>query len=237
MFVTYVPRDPKSFYVYVLFRDNSEPFYVGKGRGLRWLWHEKSAREGGDTHKDRLIRQILSRRADVPKVKVREGLTNDEARELEVALIAAIGREPRGPLINKTRGGDGCVEPSDDVRIAMGAANKGRKLSAETRAKMSASKKGFKITAEARAIGAAKRIGLKRTEETKAKMRAAKLGRKLTLAHVAKIAAKNRGKVQSPEARAKISAARLANPNISDIVKNSWRPDGPRRTKLKEFAE
>lgn len=230
--MTVYKRDPKGFYVYILFRETGVPFYVGKGRGNRWLWHERSSRDGGNTHKDRLIRGVLDKRTDVPKIKFCEGLTNLEAAEIEKTLILVIGREKDGgPLINQTRGGDGCVDPDDELRHRMGNGMRGRKLSDETRAKMRVAKKGFKISAESRAIGAAKRVGLKRSDETKAKMRAAKLGKKLTPEHVEKIAAKNRGRKFSKEACENMSAARRAI-DVRAIVKRSWRPDGPRRAKL-----
>ena len=225
-------RDPKGFYVYILFRETGIPLYVGKGRGARWFIHEKRAKDG-DTYKDRAIRKILLKRRDVPKIKVAEGLTNKQAALIEIALIAAIGRDDlgKGPLVNLTDGGDGCVSPSRAVRVRMGAKNKGRIHTKETRAKMSAAKQGFQISPEARAIGAAKRTGQKRSEEAKAKMRAAKLGKKLSPEHVAKIAAKNKGRVFSLESRANMSAGRLAI-DVRAIVKNSWRPGGPRRAKL-----
>lgn len=224
-------RDPRGFYVYVLFRETGVPFYVGKGRDARWLFHEKVAKAGG-THKDRLIQRILSKRADVPKVKVREGLTNAEARITEVSLIAAIGREKDGgPLINQTRGGDGCVEPDEEVRYRMGNGMRGRKLSDETRAKMKAAKKGYAMSPEDRARAAKTRTGQKRSDEAKAKMRAAKLGKKQKPEHVAARTAKIRGRKAPPEECARKSAARLAI-DASAIVKNSWRPGGPRRTKL-----
>jgi hypothetical protein len=159
-------------------------------------------------------------------------LTNEEAAAVERAFIAAIGREKDGgPLINQTRGGDGCVDPDDDLRYRMGRGMRGRKLSEATRAKMRAAKKGFKITAEARAIGAAKRTGQKRSDETKAKMRAAKLGKKQRPEVVAARTAKITGKRRSLEQRAKYSEARKRL-DVSAIVANSWREGGPRRTKL-----
>lgn len=206
-------RDPNGFYVYVLFRETGVPFYVGKGRNNRWEWHERSARAGGDTHKDRLIRTILAAGKIIPKVKTHEGLTNEAAAEIEKIMIAAIGREKDGgPLINQTRGGDGCVDPDDELRHRMGNGARGRKLSDEARRKMSESRKGFQISPEARAIGAAKRTGQRRSQESKEKMRAAKLGKKLSPEHVAKIAAKNRGQKRGPiseETRAKMRAAKI----------------------------
>ena len=46
---------------------------------------------------------------EIPKLRVRENLTEDEAFETEIALILAIGRADRGsgPLTNMTDGGEG----------------------------------------------------------------------------------------------------------------------------------
>ena len=98
------------FYVYVLFRENGVPFYVGKGRGKRWFRHEETARgskrRDGNRHKLAVIRKMHVAGLDVPKVKVATSLTDDQACAYEVAWIAAIGRADlgSGPLANMTNG-------------------------------------------------------------------------------------------------------------------------------------
>jgi hypothetical protein len=50
----------KRFYVYVLFRPNGQPFYVGKGLGRRVFNHEMEARNTSiKTHKLNVIRAII----------------------------------------------------------------------------------------------------------------------------------------------------------------------------------
>jgi hypothetical protein len=44
------------FYVYVLFRLDGEPFYVGKGRGRRWKFHATTA-----------IRELSHKAAIIPE--------------------------------------------------------------------------------------------------------------------------------------------------------------------------
>lgn len=44
---------------------------------------------------------------ELPVVKVREGLTESDAFQTEIAFISAIGRGKNGPLVNLTDGGDG----------------------------------------------------------------------------------------------------------------------------------
>ena len=98
----------RDYYVYFLFREEGgEPFYVGKGTRNRWAGHEKDALAGGSSHKARIIRKIIIELSHLPKKKIAEGLTEEEAFALEVRLIADIGRYPNGPLVNKTDGGDG----------------------------------------------------------------------------------------------------------------------------------
>ncbi len=108
-----MPIDPNMFYVYVLFDWLGVPRYAGKGRGQRWLAHERGT-DPVNLLKNEFIEQTWIMIGEVPKVKVREGLTNAEACATEIALISAIGRIDlgTGPLVNMTGGGDGGVDLS-----------------------------------------------------------------------------------------------------------------------------
>ncbi len=114
------------FYVYVLFRWNGTPMYVGKGRRRRIDQHRSPAFHRKSSHKDRTIAKTLRILGDLPRVKLREGLSNEESQEIERALISALGRYPNGSLLNGTDGGDG-------------SAGRVFSVSEETRAKMRAS--------------------------------------------------------------------------------------------------
>lgn len=152
------------YYVYVLFRpDTGTPFYVGKGRGRRWTNHKHHVRPGR-SHKDNIIARAKARGLDVPVVKIACGLTNDAAIEREIALIAAIGREPLGPLVNLTSGGEGASGISEATKDKRRAnmhhlrtptakakrvlARTGMPVAAETRLKISTSLKGRKQPAD-----------------------------------------------------------------------------------------
>lgn len=90
-----VERASRMFYVYVMFRPDGSPCYVGKGQGDRWATHNQ-----GRTHNNDLA-AIIEEYGELPVVKVRENLTDEEARSVEGALIAAIGRVGRGgTLVN-----------------------------------------------------------------------------------------------------------------------------------------
>jgi hypothetical protein len=51
---------------------------------------------------------------------LRNDLTRQEAIDLEIALIYAIGRHPYGPLANIVRGGEGLADPTPEFRIKHG---------------------------------------------------------------------------------------------------------------------
>lgn len=68
-------------------------FYVGKGTGSRIDRHEDEARRGVQSRKCDIIRQIWAKGGQVVKRKVSEGLTNQEALDLESRMIAHYGYE------------------------------------------------------------------------------------------------------------------------------------------------
>lgn len=223
-------REMKSvYYVYVLFRENGVPFYVGMGKGDRWLAHEKRA-VFRQTHKDRVISLTVAAIGELPKVKVHEGLLRADALAAEIALIAAIGREPYGPLINQTRGGDGVFDLPEEtkrlMRAKISAKTKGRKQSPDHTAKIRAAHIAMRkviapeqrlaislaLSGRKRPDLSAARKGKPLSEEAKAKLRA----RTVTDEARAKISAALTGRPCSPETAAKISAAQLGTKRSAD---------------------
>lgn len=133
------PISRRESYVYALYqRDGATPFYIGIGTGKRWLIHERDAKRGV-SRKDRIIAKMqIDGFSEIPKRKLISGLTRIEAASIEVALIAAIGRSPNGPLVNHTRGGDGAGDLSEEARAKKSSRNKASWLDPEVRRKRSA---------------------------------------------------------------------------------------------------
>ena len=124
----------KIYYVYQYLRKDGTPYYIGKGKGDRMY----------TTH-----------RVAVPKDKSRiqviyENLTNDEAIQIEIELIAKYGRKDLGTgiLRNMTAGGEGSpgriVKHSEETKAKISKAMIGIKRSEETKAKIAASRTGEK---------------------------------------------------------------------------------------------
>lgn len=138
-------------YVYVLFRpDGVTPCYVGKGRGNRWLHHEKR-HTNPKQYVNPSLRTIISRNGGtLPKTRTPECLADAEAVELEMFLIADIGKRPLGPLVNLTDGGDGLSGHvrSPEVREKISIAHTGKKHTQEQRDRMSQSRLGKKPSTE-----------------------------------------------------------------------------------------
>ena len=126
------------YYVYILFDWKGLPFYVGKGKGDRWIKHETQTKDV-NVRKKRKIRKTLAFLGEIPKIKIQEGLTAKKALEYEILLISIIGRGLNGPLVNMTDGGDGFNDPSGTVAAKISRTLTGRKNgppSEETRRKI-----------------------------------------------------------------------------------------------------
>lgn len=196
------------FYVYVYFRLDGSPCYVGKGRGERWLVHERQ-----ESHNQHFNRIISKAGASLPKVKTREGLTNAAAIETEIALIAAIGRADlgSGPLVNHTIGGDGSRghihTMSASSRRKLSAAKMGHAVSKETREKISRALRGRSLSSEHKEKVSA---GIKASGKAAAHILDLAnqcRGKRLSQEHCEKVRLANIGKNRSPEARAAMSEA------------------------------
>lgn len=201
-----IPQERRDFYVYVIFRSDGRPCYVGKGRGGRWKSH---AYKSTNIHLRRLYAKAASA---LPAIKVREHLTEFDALRTEVALIAAIGRGERGPLVNLTNGGDGISGHihTDECKSRISAATAGKPKHAGFGKLISLRQKGIpKSDAHCIAIGTAAR-GRKHSEETKARIGNTQKGRKkspFSAEHCAKLSAAMSGALLSDAHKANIAAA------------------------------
>jgi hypothetical protein len=142
----------RSAYVYILFRPDGTPCYVGKGHGDRWLNHERYPQFSTNKNLANLVRKSKLLGHELPKVIIRRNVTDKKAFEIEKAFIKAIGRKvDGGPLVNFTLGGEGTSghkgrnhwngKTHPKVSRAIGVALKGREFSKESRRKMSESAK------------------------------------------------------------------------------------------------
>ena len=109
-FYVYAILDPRraGVFKYGNWKFEFEPFYIGKGKGVRYASHLKKPGSTG-LPKARKINKILEAGYQpIPMIK-RYGLTEKEAFDLEIKLISVIGRlnKKTGPLTNLTDGGEG----------------------------------------------------------------------------------------------------------------------------------
>ena len=206
----------RRFYCYILFYPDGTPFYVGKGQGARWEKHWTDS-YCVRSKKNAIINKIKASGKEMPKVKVAEGLTSDEALAVERALIAAIGRFPNGPLANQTDGGEGPagrIQSVEEIAKRV-AANTGKKRTPEQIAKFVAARTGVPLTAEHRASISAVQKGKKRSPESiekfSASMKLYWAGLKESGPVRLRMSDMNIGSKRTVESRAKMSAAQKAN--------------------------
>jgi hypothetical protein len=114
-YYVYVFLDPDKpgKYEYLDFKFNFEPFYVGKGKGLRMTRHLNLSQlnAGNNTIKEGKLKRIMEKGFNPLDfvVMVRTKLEEKEAHDLEALLITTIGRLnlKTGVLANLTSGGEG----------------------------------------------------------------------------------------------------------------------------------
>lgn len=149
----------QDYYVYQYLREDGTPYYVGKGT------RDRAFKKQGHTVplpiKDRIS-------------FVKTNLTEDEAHELEIDLIARYGRKDNGTgiLRNRTDGGEG---------------SSGRVYSEETKQKLREARALQMISDETRKKMSKAHTGRVHSEKTKAKMAKAAQGRKKSPEELAKI--------------------------------------------------
>lgn len=201
-------------YVYVIFRLDGSPCYVGKGRGNRLHNHDTRST---NPHLTNIVAKVKKLGKELPKVKIRQNLTDEQAFAIEVALIAAIGRKANGgPLVNMTDGGDGLLNPSAETRAKMSAKAKARSLTPEGRARILAmvklSASGPK-SLETRAKMSASYKLLKKTPEHQAAINRAITGKLKSASHIEAMRKSRTGKPTKPATQSrkeKVRAASLA---------------------------
>ncbi len=179
-----------NYYVYMYISPITNlPFYVGKGKGRRYLSHLKhQSKFDGNKHKKNKINEILNNYL-VPIIEIiSSGLTEDDAFILEKDTIEKYGRlnNQTGILCNMTDGGEGQSGwiPSIDYREKMSKSTSGEKNgmygkthTIESRKKMSEWQSQKKVSIETKEKMSSNRMGEKNsfygkshTDETKKKI-------------------------------------------------------------------
>lgn len=99
------------YYVYLLLdpRNYYAPFYIGKGKKGRWKDHLSPSRDGQNRFKNSVITKIKATGQDIPVLIWQTNMSEKDAYDLEIELIARFGRriDESGILTNLTLGGEG----------------------------------------------------------------------------------------------------------------------------------
>lgn len=175
------------YYTYAYLREDGSPYYIGKGKGKR-AW--------SGCHRVNLP-------VDPSRIQIiKDGMTNDESKALEIELIARYGRKDLGTgiLHNQTDGGDGANlkgkqngmygrTHSEEVRAKIKAARAKQVIKPRTEEQCEAQSKRFKGRVRPPRIDG---LPDHHSEEAKAKIAASHLGKP-----------KKKGYIQSEEQKRK----------------------------------
>jgi hypothetical protein len=191
------------YYVYAYLREDLTPYYIGKGSGKR-AWTST---------------RVTSKPTDLSRICIlQNNLTEQEALDLEVKLIAQYGRKDIGTgiLRNLTDGGDGVSgritnfteEWKAKLRKPKKMSETGRKALSEYAKKRIPWNKGKAMSEEQKKKLSEANTGKKRTNEVKEKMsqqRQGKPGKKHSEETKIKLSLINKGKKANQETKQKIS--------------------------------
>lgn len=139
IFYVYVYLDPRKqgIFVYGNYHFYYEPFYVGKGKNGRCYDH---LRYKNNSYKNNRIRKIKSVNLEPIIIKYRTDSNEHSALETEIEMIETIGRYDlkKGPLCNKTDGGEGTSGNivSEETKRKIKNSCIGKPKSEETKQKM-----------------------------------------------------------------------------------------------------
>ena len=175
--------NPKRFYTYAYLREDRTPYYIGKGSGRRYYSRKKT--------------DVKPPKDKTRIILLKQNLTEEEAFKHEIYMIALFGRKNLGTgiLLNRTDGGQGSSNFSEEALKKISEASKNRIYSEKTRRKKSKSMTGKfhseetkqkikeskkNISKETREKISKHSKGRLHTEETKEKIRQANIGKKMS---------------------------------------------------------
>lgn len=162
-------------YVYRHIRlDKNEPFYIGIGNDVNYRRSKSKCNRNNDWH-----RVVTNSKYDVEIIV--DNINYDFAKEKEKEFIRLYGRIDleTGTLVNRTDGGQGNVNWSEENRRKFGEKRRGKRASEETRRRLSESHKGYKPTPQALENMRRAQKGKAISAETREKMASKLRGRKL----------------------------------------------------------
>lgn len=220
-YYVYVYLDPRKRgnFVYGDLIFEYEPFYIGKGKGLRLYVHLKEAERGEDRSRDknsskhRKILKIKSLGMCPVIQKIDRNLSQDTALDLEAIYIKKIGNiwDKNGPLLNISKGGIGGDTMSNnpnkkEIFERILEKKSGYKHSEEAKKNMSIAQKNrdYTTTEYAKVITYLTHFGRKITEEERKKRSEAVKGDKNPFY----------GKKHTPETLEKIKKTKEENPYV-----------------------
>lgn len=218
---------PQSSGIYVISNIKNGKVYIGKtavGFRKRWLKHKHAL--NNNYHDNQHLQRAWNRYGEKSfKFLILEYCLVEQLDEREKHYISIY--RPKNMTYNMTDGGDGGLgyKHTDESKLKMSkahkgkkltpehiaksaAANRGRKPSPETIAKISAANKGRIRSPEHRAaVGNAHR-GKKLSDEQIAKMKLSLKGRVFSQEHRDRIGLAHKGRIHSPESIAKYAETR-----------------------------
>ena len=206
-----------NYKVYVhINKTNGKRYYGITKQKVETRWNNGKRYKGNDYFTNAINKHGWN---NFEHIVIAKGLTEEEAKWLEVELIRELDTTNGNKGYNITKGGDSNPMDNEESRKKISESLKGKKLTGETRKKISKSLKGRTLNEEHRKKISESLKGRTFTEETKQKMSETMKGKKLTEETRKKISKIMKGRILSEETKQKMSETMKGknNPNATKV--------------------
>ncbi len=192
--------------IYKIIDIRNGKIYIGSSYRLKYRFYSHNRELKLNNHRNKILQRIYNKYGNIFKFEIIEYCNKENLTEREQYWMDAL--KPEYNLL-PTAGNNSGFKHSDETKIKMSIAHKGKTASKETREKQRQAKLGKSQTLKSRLKRSVSSKGRIHTPEAIAKMSLSKKGKSVSIEQKEKLAKLRVGSKHSEKTKAKMRAARL----------------------------